>query len=128
MDTVKTCDYVNAKSEYLEKKICVCVRGGRNGEVGGIEGGGVRGKRGLSTGRAQRMAGARRAPQAWGRFSAKESRVSQRVRVCLGVYVRGSGSECRAVQGRFHGWLITGVRASTLATAARPCRHCPLPP
>ncbi|KAK2869491.1 hypothetical protein Q7C36_001362 [Tachysurus vachellii] len=74
------------------------------------------------------MAGARRAPQGWGRFSAKENRVSERVRVCLGVYVRGSGSECRAVQGRFHGWLITGVRASTLATAARPCRHCPLPP
>lgn len=83
---------------------------------------------GLSAGRVQRMAGARRAPQAWGRFSAKESRVSERVRVCLGVYVRGSGSECWAVQGRFHGWLITGVRASTLATAARPCRHCLLPP
>lgn len=99
---------------------------GRNGFLGGLGDGW--GKRGLSTGRAQRMAGARRAPQAWGIFSAKESWVLARVRVCLGVYVRGSGSEYRAVQGRFHGWLITGVRASTLATAARPCRHCPLPP
>lgn len=111
-------------SILLGKEVCVCVREGRN-RLGVL---GCWGKRGLSTGRAQRMAGARRAPQAWGRFSAKESRVSERVRVCLGVYVRGSGSECRAVQGRFHGWLITGVRASTLATAARPCRHCPLPP
>ncbi len=81
---------------------------------------GVLGKQGLSTGRAQRIAGARRALEAWGRFSPKESRVLQRVCVCLGVCVRGSGSECSSVQGRFHGWLITGVHGSTLATAAGP--------
>lgn len=95
------------------------------GWVGGW--GGVLGKRGLSTGRAQRIAGARRAPQARGRFSANESGVSERVCVCWGVCVRGSGSEYRAVQGRFHGWLITGVRGPTLATAARPCRLLPPP-
>lgn len=89
---------------------------------------GVLGKQGLSTGRAQRIAGARRAPQAWGRFSTKESGVSQRVCVCLGVCVRGSGPECSSVQGRFHGWLITGVHGSTLATAARPCRQARSPP
>lgn len=89
---------------------------------------GVLGKQGLSTGRAQQIAGARRAPQAGGRFSTKESGVSQRVCVCLRVCERGSASECRAVQGRFHGWLITGVHGSTLTTAARPCRQTRRPP